>query len=53
VFDVAPETARATRERVLDWVASERLCVAGAHLPFPGFGRIACSGSGYGYSPEV
>ena len=53
VFDVAPETARATRERVLDWVASERLCVAGAHLPFPGFGRVARSGSGYGYSPEV
>jgi glyoxylase-like metal-dependent hydrolase (beta-lactamase superfamily II) len=53
VFDVAPETARATRQHVLDWVASERLCVAGAHLPFPGFGRVARSGSGYAYLPEA
>jgi glyoxylase-like metal-dependent hydrolase (beta-lactamase superfamily II) len=53
VFDVAPQIARATRERVLDWAASERLCVAGAHLPSPGFGRITRSQSGYAYAPEA
>jgi len=51
VFDVAPETARATRQRVLDWVAAEGLCVAGAHLPFPGFGRVVRAGDGYAYAP--
>ena len=50
VFDVAPETARATRERVLEQAATESLRVAGAHLPFPGFGRIARSGRGYAYA---
>jgi glyoxylase-like metal-dependent hydrolase (beta-lactamase superfamily II) len=52
VFDVAPDTARATREQVLDWVERERLCVAGAHLPFPGFGRIERSGTAYSYRAD-
>jgi glyoxylase-like metal-dependent hydrolase (beta-lactamase superfamily II) len=52
VFDVDPETARATRERVLGFAASERLAVAGAHLPFPGFGRLAPAGSGFSYRPD-
>lgn len=53
VFDVAPETARATRQQVLDWAAGERLCVAGAHLPFPGFGRVLREGEGYAYAREA
>jgi hypothetical protein len=53
VFDVAPRPRAPPARNALDWVASERLCVAGAHLPFPGFGRLARSGSGYGYSPEA
>jgi glyoxylase-like metal-dependent hydrolase (beta-lactamase superfamily II) len=52
VFDVEPQTARATRERVLAMAAAERLCVAGAHLAFPGFGRVSRAGSGFGYTPE-
>jgi glyoxylase-like metal-dependent hydrolase (beta-lactamase superfamily II) len=51
VFDVDPQTARATRQRVLGSVASEQLVVAGAHLPFPGFGRVAQAGTGFGYRP--
>jgi glyoxylase-like metal-dependent hydrolase (beta-lactamase superfamily II) len=51
VFDVEPEVARATRERVLDWVAAERLRVAGAHLTYPGFGRVERAGRGYGFVP--
>jgi glyoxylase-like metal-dependent hydrolase (beta-lactamase superfamily II) len=53
VFDVDPRIARATRERVLGVVASEQLAVAGAHLPYPGFGRVAPAGTGFGYRPEV
>jgi glyoxylase-like metal-dependent hydrolase (beta-lactamase superfamily II) len=52
VFDVDPQRARATRERVLDWVAAERLCVAGAHLSFPGFGTVARKGPGFAYRAE-
>jgi glyoxylase-like metal-dependent hydrolase (beta-lactamase superfamily II) len=52
VFDVDPALARATRQSVLDWAATERLCVAGAHLGFPGFGRVVRAGQGYAYAPE-
>jgi glyoxylase-like metal-dependent hydrolase (beta-lactamase superfamily II) len=47
VFDVEPQIARITRERVLGWVAAERLCVAGAHLPAPGFGHVERAGQGF------
>jgi glyoxylase-like metal-dependent hydrolase (beta-lactamase superfamily II) len=47
VFDVEPMLARASRERVLEFSASESLVVAGAHLPFPGFGRIERAGKGF------
>jgi glyoxylase-like metal-dependent hydrolase (beta-lactamase superfamily II) len=46
-FDLDPETARRTRARVLDWVATDRIPVAGAHLDLPGFGRVARNGTGY------
>jgi glyoxylase-like metal-dependent hydrolase (beta-lactamase superfamily II) len=44
IYDVDSDMAAATRQRVLDWVASERLVVAGAHLGFPGFGTVRRSG---------
>jgi glyoxylase-like metal-dependent hydrolase (beta-lactamase superfamily II) len=47
VFDVDPDTARASRQRVLADTANERLVVAGAHLPAPGFGRVARADVGY------
>ena len=46
-FDVDLEMARATRRRTFDRVAQERLCVAGAHLDYPGFGTIVRGGGGY------
>jgi glyoxylase-like metal-dependent hydrolase (beta-lactamase superfamily II) len=52
VFDVEPHVARISRERVLDWVATERLVVGGAHLPHPGFGRLTRYGNGYRYAAE-
>jgi len=53
VFDVEPQVARATRERVLDWAATEYLRVAGAHLGFPGFGHVVRAGNGFAYAPET
>ncbi len=46
-YDVDPDAAVATRRRVLDWVAQDRQKVAGAHLDFPGYGRIVRHGTGY------
>jgi glyoxylase-like metal-dependent hydrolase (beta-lactamase superfamily II) len=52
VFDVEPTLARATRERVLEFSVAEDLLVAGAHLPFPGFGRIKRSEQGFHFQAE-
>lgn len=38
------DDAVAARPRVLDWVASDRHKVAGAHLDFPSYGRIVRHG---------
>lgn len=51
-FDVDPELAIATRRRILERVAADDLTVAGAHLPFPGIGRVARAGDRYGYLPH-
>ena len=51
VFDVDQDAARAARRRGLDRVATDRLLVAGAHLPVPGFGHIGRDGSAYRYVP--
>jgi glyoxylase-like metal-dependent hydrolase (beta-lactamase superfamily II) len=44
VFDVNPDVARATRQAVFEWVSAERIRVAGAHLPAPGFWRLFRNG---------
>ena len=36
IYDVDTDLAAATRQKVLEWAADERLIVAGAHLGFPG-----------------
>ncbi|MGD9508882.1 MAG: MBL fold metallo-hydrolase [Geminicoccaceae bacterium] len=51
VFDMDGEEATATRLRLLDMAASERLEVAGFHFPFPATGHIARAGDGYDYVP--
>jgi glyoxylase-like metal-dependent hydrolase (beta-lactamase superfamily II) len=50
-FDSDPALAIANRKKVFDMVATDRLLFAGAHLPFPGVGHAARSGSGYAYVP--
>ena len=50
-FDTDQDLAIATRTKVFDMTATDRLTVAGAHLPFPGIGHVVKSGTGYGYAP--
>jgi glyoxylase-like metal-dependent hydrolase (beta-lactamase superfamily II) len=50
VYDVDPVLAPQTRARVLEWVARERLPVAGAHMPFPGFATVTRREGGYAYA---
>lgn len=44
-FDVDGEMGAASRRRAFDMAASERLEVAGAHIPFPSLGHIARDGA--------
>lgn len=50
--DVDPAGAEATRRRVFDMVATDRLLVTGMHLHYPGFGHVARDGDGYRFVPE-
>jgi glyoxylase-like metal-dependent hydrolase (beta-lactamase superfamily II) len=52
VFDVEPTLAQASRERVFEFAAAECLLVAGAHLPFPGVGRVERAGKGFRFRAE-
>lgn len=51
MFDMDPVQAEATRRRMLDLAASERLRVAGYHFPFPATGFIAREGDRYAFIP--
>ena len=53
VYDVDPQAACATRRRMFDRVASDKLKVAGAHLDFPGFGSIVRKGAGFAFEPDA
>ena len=46
-YDSDPQTAVATRLRVLDEVATDRVRVAGMHMPFPGLGHVVRDGASY------
>ncbi len=52
VVDVDPTMAEASRRRIFDMVAEERLLVTGMHLHYPGFGHVAKSGGSYQFIPE-
>jgi glyoxylase-like metal-dependent hydrolase (beta-lactamase superfamily II) len=46
------DKAAATRKRVLDMVASEKIFVAGFHMPFPGLGFVEKAGNAYRWVPH-
>ena len=52
-FDIDGAQAIATRQRIMDMAATDRLLVAGMHLDFPAFGHLARAGDGYAFIPEV
>lgn len=53
VVDTDTAGAVASRKRMFDMVASERMLVTGMHMHFPGFGHIARQGAGYAFVPEA
>jgi glyoxylase-like metal-dependent hydrolase (beta-lactamase superfamily II) len=53
VYDVDPQAACATRARMFDRVAADKLRVGGAHIDFPGFGYIVRKGSGFAFEPDM
>lgn len=54
VVDSDPAAAAATRARVLDMVATDRLLVTGMHMHYPGFAHVARrAGGGYALVPQA
>ncbi len=51
VFDFDGDAAAATRRRVLDMVATDRIRVTGYHFPFPANGFVARAGNGFRFVP--
>ncbi len=51
-FDTDPQQAAASRARLFDMAASEKLRVAGMHLHFPAFSHLVRDGAGYRLLPE-
>lgn len=45
--DQDPDTAAATRGRLLDRLATEQMAFIGYHLPFPGLGRVEKAETGF------
>jgi len=43
--------AVATRKRIVDMVATDKLFVAGFHMPFPAVGYVETSSAGYRWAP--
>ncbi len=51
IFDVDKEAGQKARIKGIELAASERLQIAGSHVPFPSFGYIDKRTSGYQYLP--
>jgi glyoxylase-like metal-dependent hydrolase (beta-lactamase superfamily II) len=52
-FDQDPVQAAATRRRVYDMLAAEKMPVQAYHHPFPGLGRVEKDGNGYRVVPAA
>ncbi len=51
LVDMEPEKAIVTRKRLMEMAVTEKLTVAGYHMPFPGIGRVARKGKVYQWVP--
>jgi len=52
-FDTDKEMGAATRRRVFDMIATDRLPFIGYHMPFPAVGYVEKMDTGYRYVPET
>jgi glyoxylase-like metal-dependent hydrolase (beta-lactamase superfamily II) len=52
-YDLDKDRAIASRKRILDMAASERLAIAGAHVSAPGFGYVVRKGSSFAFEPAA
>jgi glyoxylase-like metal-dependent hydrolase (beta-lactamase superfamily II) len=52
-FDTDKDAAAASRRKVFDMAATDRLLVAGMHLHFPGFSHLARRGAAYQLIPAA
>lgn len=52
-FDSDTDAAAASRRKVFDMVATDRLLVTGMHLHFPGFAHLVRSGTAYRLIPSA
>ena len=53
MFDNDPATAAATRHKIYDMAATEKMLLTGYHFPFPCVGHVEKDGSGYQLVPVV
>ncbi len=51
VFDFDAQMAEATRRRIYDRAATDRIRITGYHFPFPANGYLANDGNGYRFVP--
>lgn len=51
VFDFDADMAEATRRRMFDRVATDRIAVTGYHFPFPAYGHMDRTQAGYRFIP--
>ncbi|EPX86981.1 MBL fold metallo-hydrolase [Salipiger mucosus] len=52
-FDMDGEQTVATRRRLLDMAAADRMAVLGYHFPFPGVGHVMRDGDVYRFAPAL
>jgi glyoxylase-like metal-dependent hydrolase (beta-lactamase superfamily II) len=53
LFDTDKAAAAASRRRVFDMIATDRLAFIGYHMPFPAIGFVEKTGEGYRFIPET
>jgi hypothetical protein len=51
VFDMDPVAAEATRRRLYDRIATDRIRLSGFHFPFPASGWLVKDGPGFRFVP--
>jgi glyoxylase-like metal-dependent hydrolase (beta-lactamase superfamily II) len=52
LYDIDPDTARSTRKRVLDMLATDGVRFSDGHIQRPTIGVLKRAGSGYRFAPE-